>query len=102
MPDRKGRMRLRILSQPIGSIDGVAFDQFRVGAVYELGAQVACVFLAERWAESIGDDDTPAVVRPPPAAAIEPLVLLVDDDPAIRRMTETLLTAHGYHVVVAA
>ena len=33
---------------------------------------------------------------------IEPLVLLVDDDPAIRRMIETLLTAHSYRVTVAA
>jgi CheY-like chemotaxis protein len=97
-------MRLRILAQPTGTIDGVALDQFHIGCIYELGTQVACVFLAERWAELVGYEETPAVVRPPPPAVahIEPLLLLVDDDPAMRRMAETLLTAHGYHVIVAA
>jgi CheY-like chemotaxis protein len=96
-------MRLRILAQPTGTIDGVALDQFRLGGIYELGTQVACVFLAERWAEAVGDDEPPAVVRPPPpvVARSEPLLLLVDDDPAMRRMTETLLTADGYRVIVA-
>ena len=96
-------MRLRILAQPTGTIDGVALDQFRLGGIYELGTQVACVFLAERWAEAVGDDEPPAVVRPPPPAVArsEPLLLLVDDDPAMRRMTETLLTADGYRVIVA-
>jgi len=95
-------MRLRILAQPTGTIDGVALDQFRLGGIYELSTPVACVFLAERWAEVV-DDETPAVVRPPPptVAHREPLLLLVDDDPAMRRMTETLLTADGYRVIVA-
>jgi CheY-like chemotaxis protein len=97
-------MRLRILAQPTGTIDGVALDQFHIGGIYELGTQVACVFLVERWAEFVGDDEPSAFVRPPPAAVthIGPLLLLVDDDPAMSRMTETLLTAHGYHVIVAA
>ncbi len=97
-------MRLRILAQPTGTIDGIALDQFRIGSIYELGTQVACVFLAEQWAESVGDDETPAFVHPPPPGVgyIRPLLLIVDDDAEMRRMTETLLTAHGYHVVVAA
>jgi CheY-like chemotaxis protein len=96
-------MRLRILAQPTGPIDGVSLKQFRIGGIYELGTQLACVFLAERWAELIGDDETPAFVRPPPSAVahIEPLLLVVDDDPEMRRMTELLLTAHDYHVIVA-
>jgi CheY-like chemotaxis protein len=93
-------MRVRILSQPTGSIDGLALDQFRVGGLYELGDRVACVFLAERWAEVVGGIDTAEdAVVPPPSVG---LVLLVDDDPAILRMTETLLTGDGYHVIVAA
>jgi len=97
-------MRLRILVHPTGTIDGVALDQFRVGCIYELGTQIACVFLAERWAESVRNDETATFVRPPPAAVahIDPLLLVVDDDPEMRRMTEVLLTAHGYHVIVAA
>ena len=95
-------MRLRILIQPIGTLDGMALDRFRVGGTYELGTQVAGVFLAEGWAEVIGDDETPGRVRPPPALAhIRPLLLLVDDDAVMRQMTETLLTAHGYDVIAA-
>src|SRR5437762_4175865 len=96
-------MRLRILTLPTDSIDGVFLDHLRVGEVYELGTQVACVFLAEQWAELVMEDE--AVVVQSPAAAvsnIEPLVLVVDDDPDIRRLTETLLTDHGYHVILAA
>jgi len=97
-------MRLRIHAQPTGTIDGVALDQFHVGDVYELGTQVACVFLVEGWAEFVEDDETSAGVRPPPDTVthIGPRLLLVDDDPAMSRMTETLLTAHGYQVIVAA
>jgi CheY-like chemotaxis protein len=103
MPDMRGRMRLRILAQPTGTIAGVALGQFHVGGIYDLGPQVAGVFLAERWAESVGDDETPAFVCPPPPAVahIAPLLLFVDDDAMMRRMTETLLIAHGYRVIVA-
>ena len=40
-------MRLRVLTRPTGTIDGISLDQFRLGEVYELGTQVACLFLAE-------------------------------------------------------
>ena len=97
-------MRLKILTRPTGSIDSISLDPFRVGGVYELGTQLACVFLAEGWAELVSDDDSTALVRPPPAEIgnVEPLLLVVDDDPELRRLTECLLCAHGYHVVVAA
>src|SRR5258708_5881665 len=96
-------MRLRILTRPSDSIDGVLLDHLCVGEVYELGAQVACVFLAEQWAEPVMDDEA-IVVHSPSAAVsnIEPVVLVVDDDPDIRLLTEALLTAHGYHVILAA
>jgi CheY-like chemotaxis protein len=96
-------MRLRILIPPTGTIDGISLDYFRVGNVYDLRSQVGCVFIAEGWAELVTDDD--AVFVSPPAceaAASETLVLVVDDDPEIRRLTEALLTEHGYHVMVAA
>jgi len=97
-------MRVRILTAPAGTIDGVSLEHFHVGSVYELGTQVACVFLAEGWAELVSDDGTPMLVRPPPVevANIQRLVLVVDDEPELRRLTESILTAHGYHVVVAA
>ena len=96
-------MRLRILTRPTDSIDGVLLDHLRVGEVYELGTQVACVLLVERWAELVMEDEA-VVVQSPTAAVsnIEPLVLVVDDDPDIRRLTESLLTDHGYHVILAA
>ena len=98
-------MRLRVLTRPTGTIDGISLDRFRLGEVYELGAQVACVFLAEGWAELVAEDNNghvPVRPSPPEIANIEPLVLVVDDEPAIRALTESLLTAHGYHVIVAA
>lgn len=96
-------MRLRILTRPTGTIDGISLDHFRVGGVYELGSEVGCVFLTEGWAELVSDDDAAVFVRPPPPeiAHVEPLVLVVDDEPEVRQLTESLLTAHGYHVIVA-
>jgi CheY-like chemotaxis protein len=95
-------MRLRILTRPTGTIDGLSLDHFAVGHVYELGTQVACVFIAEGWAELVLDESV-ELVRPPPreVAAVELLVLVVDDDPDLRRLTQSLLTAHGYHVIAA-
>jgi CheY-like chemotaxis protein len=97
-------MRLRILTPPIGTLDGISLDHFTVGRTYELGTHVACVFIAEGWAELVTVDEDDGLVRPPPSAVadIQPLVLVVDDDPALRQLTESLLTAHGYHVNVAA
>src|SRR5712691_12613843 len=96
-------MRLRILTRPTGTIDGVSLDHFHVGGVYELRSQVACDFMVEGWAEIVTDDDASVFVRPPPTdvAAIKPVVLVVDDEPELRRLTEALLTAHGYHVALA-
>jgi len=97
-----GGMRLRILTRPTGTIDGIPLDQFCIGRVYEVGTQVACVLLAEGWAGVVTDDEGVAFVRPPPEIAkIEPLILVVDDEPDMRRFTESLLTAHGYHFIVA-
>jgi len=97
-------MRVRILTAPTGTIDGVTLEHFHVGGVYELGTQVGCLFLVEGWADVVSDDGTPVFVRPPPPveANIEPVVLVVDDEPELRRLTESILTAHGYHVVMAA
>jgi CheY-like chemotaxis protein len=97
-------MHLRIITQPTGVIDGVSLDKFRIGEVYELGTQVGCVFLAEGWAEIVAESEAAGVTRrPPPALAnVRRLVLVVDDEPELRRLTESILSSHGYHVVVAA
>ena len=95
-------MRLRILTRPTGTIDGVSLDYFRVGGVYEVGSELACVFLAERWAELLIGNAAVFVRSPTPCVEnSERSVLVVDDECEIQRLTESLLTAHGYHVAVA-
>ena len=81
-------MRVRLLTRPTGTIDGVVLEDFRIGGVYELRIDVACVFLSEGWAELVGED---VFVRPPPGqptAAIRPVVLVVDDDADVRAQTD--------------
>jgi two-component system, OmpR family, alkaline phosphatase synthesis response regulator PhoP len=93
-------MHLRMLRRPVGLVDGLSLDQFRVGETYDLGANVGCLFLAEGWAELVSGDGTVIFDRRTPE--VVPLVLVVDDDADVRRLTETLLIAHGYHVILAA
>src|SRR5688572_21542635 len=95
-------MRLRILTHPTGTIDGVSLDYFQVGGLYEIGSQLGCVFLAEGWAELVSDEAVELVRPPPRAVADGTLVLVVEDDAELRRLTESLLTMHGYHVIVAS
>jgi hypothetical protein len=48
-------MLLKIIHSPVGDIAGVSLEQFQVGRVYDVGTQVACVFVAEGWAQFIDD-----------------------------------------------
>lgn len=93
-------MLLRICRQPAGTVEGVRVDQFRPGLVYELGTQLANVFLAEGWAEPCADASTAEAVRPPPNR-IAALVLVVDDETNLRQLTADLLVCNGYEVVQA-
>jgi CheY-like chemotaxis protein len=88
-------MRLKVIKRPTGTVDDIPLDRFQIGEVYELGTEIACVFLAEGWAEV---DPAPAA----PAETAKPLVLVVEDEPQVRRLTELILTSHGYRVIVAA
>jgi CheY-like chemotaxis protein len=94
-------MRLKILIPPTGAIDGISLEQFRVGEVYELGTYLGAVFLAERWAELVTADGAAVFADPPAVPTIMPLVLVVDDDPGVRHLTESLLIGHGYRVMLA-
>jgi two-component system, OmpR family, alkaline phosphatase synthesis response regulator PhoP len=91
-------VRLRICRQPAGTIDGIRLDQFRPGLVYDIGSQLANVFLAEGWAHPLPEPAEP--VRPPPQR-IAALILVVDDQTDLRQLTADLLACNGYDVVQA-
>jgi hypothetical protein len=57
--------------------------------MYEMGTQMANVFLAEGWAEPIAEGAE--AVRPPPNR-IAALVLVVDDETDLRQLTADLLS----------
>lgn len=85
-------MRLRICRQPAGAIDGLRLEHFRPGVVYDVGTDLANVFLAEGWAEPVRDEGAVTPVRP---------VLVVDDHADLRHAVATLLEGSGYAVVEA-
>jgi len=91
-------VRLRICRQPAGTIDGIRLDQFRPGLVYDIGSQLANVFLSEGWAEPVSAQAE--LVRPPPHR-IAALILVVDDQTDLRQLTADLLSCNGYDVVQA-
>jgi two-component system, chemotaxis family, chemotaxis protein CheY len=90
-------MWLRICRIPNRPIDGVALGDFQIGAIVELGPQVASVFLAEGWAK-------PVLVRMERhigASTPQRLLLVVDDDEPTRLLLAELFNANGYAVVLA-
>jgi CheY-like chemotaxis protein len=87
--------------RPIGRVDGFVLDGFQPGLVYEVGVQLAAVLLSEGWAEPAVE---PIPAPAPPAAkrrASGGVVLLIEDDPALRLALSTLLQSDGYTVVAA-
>jgi CheY-like chemotaxis protein len=91
-------VRLRISRQPAGTIDGVRVDHFRPGRTYDIGTQLASVFLAEGWGEPVADNPH---VPPHPIHRVGALVLVVDDDTVLRRLTVDVLSCNGYEVLQA-
>ena len=90
-------MRLRICRQPAGTIDGVRVDHFRPGLIYDIGIQLANVFLAEGWGEAAADRSE--LQHAPNRVAA--LVLVVDDETNLRQLTADVLLCNGYDVVQA-
>jgi len=45
-------------------VDGIRLDRFRPGREYILGNSLGALFLAERWAEPV-EDDEPSPATPP-------------------------------------
>ncbi|MBI3263869.1 MAG: hypothetical protein HYZ58_12065 [Acidobacteria bacterium] len=52
-------MKVRITQQLSGSIDGIQLDHFYPGHVYDIGATLGSVMLAEGWAEPVPDEEAP-------------------------------------------
>ena len=101
-------MRLKIDKIPDREVDGVAVRRFHVGCVYEFGPQLGATFLAEGWGSPITDRRSHLaprrshlVQRTDAASSDHPLIMVVDDDPALRRMLALLLTSQGYAVLLA-
>jgi len=56
-------LRIRVLqTPPLSDVDGIRLDRFRPGRQYVLGNSLGALFLAEGWAEPVGDEEpTPAI-----------------------------------------
>jgi CheY-like chemotaxis protein len=94
-------MRLKIIKSPTGDIPGISLAQFEVGRTYNVGTQVSGVLIAEGWAEIVSDTSGAALPSSEPKVPIRGVVLVIDDEPDVQRLTQTLLAVNGYHVVVA-
>ena len=94
-------MLLRIIQRPSGTFEGIPLDRYQVGGVYEVEPQICGVLLLEGWAEPATYEQGEPVVPPPPAEASAPVVLIVDDEPEIRKLAELVLKNHGYRVQLA-
>jgi CheY-like chemotaxis protein len=96
-------MQLKITRQPpAAEIADLLRERFEIGTTCEVSTLLGSVFLAEGWAEPVPEPDHAAVLRPTiDVLPFGGLVLLVDDEPAVRHLARILLTHHGYDVVVA-
>jgi CheY-like chemotaxis protein len=98
-PELVPRMRVRICRQPPRAIDGVSLEHFRAGLVYDVGTQIASVFLAEGWAEPADEGESSRTNQP--SGRVSALVLVVDDDTDLRKLTASILVGNGYSVIEA-
>jgi hypothetical protein len=56
-------MRVRVVHRPsVNKIDGLPLDAFEPGRDYEMGNQLAAVFVAEGWGVPAPLDDPPPIV----------------------------------------
>jgi hypothetical protein len=51
----RAHVRLRIIRQPVGSIDGIRLDDFTVDFVYDVSTLLGCYLLADGCAEPVAD-----------------------------------------------
>ena len=92
-------MRLRITRQPYGRADGFDLSRFKVGQIYDVGTTVGNLLLAENFAVPVEMAEAALVI--PLSHLNERTVLIVDDDPDVRRLLHHVLEAAGFLVVDA-
>jgi CheY-like chemotaxis protein len=90
-------MWLRVCRLPNRPIDGVSLAGLQIGGIIELGPLVASVFLAEGWGKPV----FVRMERPVGASMPQRLLLVVDDDAAMRLLLTELFNSNGYAVVLA-
>jgi hypothetical protein len=56
-------MRVLIIKQPTGTVDGVELRKLVEGRVYDVPASLATFLVVSKWAEPV-EDDGPALVVP--------------------------------------
>lgn len=70
-------MRVRIIKQPTGEVDGVELWKLLEGRTYDVSPSLATFLIVSAWAEPVMDD-TPARIAPLDHPIVE---LLVPPDP---------------------
>ena len=85
-------MRVRILKQPTGTVDGIELWRLVEGRVYDVPASLATLLVVSQWAESIVEE-WPALVVPLDHPVVELLDRrereTADDRPPRRRKGES-------------
>jgi len=56
-------VRVKIVQQPTGIVDGIDLSRLVEGNAYDVGTNIGNLLLASRWAAPI-DDDEPALLLP--------------------------------------
>jgi hypothetical protein len=72
-------VRVRIIRQPVGSIDGISLDDFMVGFVYEVSTLLGCYLLADGCGEPVAETFQARV------SPVQPTRFLVPAPPATPR-----------------
>jgi CheY-like chemotaxis protein len=93
-------VRVRILQNLSGEVDGIDLSKFLEGLTYEVGTTLGNYLLAQGWAQPLGPDE-PAAVLPLNRTIYRPGVLVVEDDEDMRFILTELLEHHGWNTHAA-
>jgi CheY-like chemotaxis protein len=88
-------VRVRIIRELSGSVDGIDLSKFLEGLTYEVGTTLGNYLLAQGWGEPASQQD-PAAVLPLNRTIRRPSVLIVEDDEDMRHILTQLLEFHGW------